>query len=80
MQTLDDPTAAAYVGYALNHQVQPCYGVWPYNITPTVPEVDVFLSGCNLLNSPLFTPSQVAFILSQLPTVAPPPGVKRLSR
>jgi hypothetical protein len=64
---LQNPTAAAYVGYALNHQFQPCEGSWPNGIVPTVSMADKFYSGCALLEDPLLTPADIAYILSQIP-------------
>ena len=64
---LDDPTAAAYVGYALNHQLFPCGGTWPNGIMPTVQMADKFYSGCWLLKDPSLTPRDVAYVLAQLP-------------
>jgi len=64
---LQNPTAAAYVGYALNHQFQPCQGSWPNGIMPTVSMADKFYSGCALLEDPVLTPADVSYILSQIP-------------
>jgi hypothetical protein len=81
MQTLGSAAAAADVAFALNHQVKPCEAEWPHNIEPTVPEIDVFFSACYLLQSPMFSPFDKAYILSRLPALGPtPPGASPDSR
>ena len=69
---LSNPRAAAYVAYALNHQVQPCVAEWPYGIQPTVPMVDKFYSGCWLLKDPTLSSADIAYILSHISNLTNP--------
>jgi hypothetical protein len=67
LDALQDETAAEYVGYALNHQVFACGANWPNGITPTVPEVDKYMSACYLLQDPTLSQADVTMILSEIP-------------